>query len=148
MPSTYLSLHYHIVFSTKSRKRLIVPDWRQRLHEFLGGTVRGLGGVPEQIGGTDDHAHLLLGLKATHCLADFMREVKKSSSGWVHNEMKEDEFAWQEGYSGFTVSPTARHAVRRYILNQEAHHHKKTFREELIELLELSGVQYDPKYLD
>ena len=65
MPSTYLSLHYHLVFSTKNREALIAPEWRARLHEYLGGTVRGLGGFPEGIGGVADHVHLLVGLKAT-----------------------------------------------------------------------------------
>src|SRR5687767_13287442 len=67
MGSTYLSLHYHIVFSTKERRPLIGADWRPRLHEYVGGTVRGLGGVAETIGGVENHVHLLVGLKATHC---------------------------------------------------------------------------------
>jgi REP element-mobilizing transposase RayT len=111
MSSTYLSLHYHIVFSTKNRERSILSDWRERLHEFVGGTVRGLGGIPEQIGGIDDHVRLLLRLKATHCLSDSMRELKKSSSRWVHETVRQSSFSWQEGYAGFTVSPTARTGV-------------------------------------
>ena len=78
MPSTFISLHYHIVYSTKNRKPLIHADWRERLHEYLGGTVNGLGGFSQGVGGTEDHVHLLVGLKSTHCLADFMRELKKS----------------------------------------------------------------------
>jgi Transposase IS200 like len=80
MSSTYLSLHYHLVFSTKNREPFIAPDWRARPHEYLGGTVAGLGGFPQGTGGVDDHVHLLVGLKATHALADFMRELKKASS--------------------------------------------------------------------
>ena len=80
MGSTYLSLHYHIVFSTKERRPFIKDPWRSKMHEYLGGTVRGLGGIPECIGGVADHVHLLVGLKATHCLADFLRELKKASS--------------------------------------------------------------------
>ena len=88
MSSTYLSLHYHLVFSTKDRAPLIEPSWRNRLHEYLGGTVEGLKGFPQGVGGITDHVHLLVGLKATHCLADFMRELKKASSSWVHDEIK------------------------------------------------------------
>ncbi len=80
MPSTYLSLHYHIVFSTKGREPAIVPSWRSRLHEYLGGTVNGLDGWTQGVGGTADHVHRLVGLKSTHRLADFMRELKKASS--------------------------------------------------------------------
>ncbi len=148
MSSTYLSLHYHVVFSTKNRVPCIATEWREPLHKYLGGTVRGLDGFPQQVGGVSDHVHLLFGLKSTHCLADFMRELKKSSSVWVHDELRVPSFAWQEGYAGFTVSPPARDAVRKYILNQEEHHGRESFREELEELLRSAGVEYDSKYLD
>jgi putative transposase len=148
MASTYLSLHYHLVFGTKRREPLIAPEWRSRLHDYLGGTVRGLDGVPESVGGMADHVHLLIGLKATRCLADVLREVKKASSVWVHEELGLRAFAWQEGYGAFTVSATSREAVRHYIANQEAHHRVKSFREELIEMLNKAGVGYDPQYLD
>jgi REP element-mobilizing transposase RayT len=148
MPSTYLSLHYHLVFSTKDRTPLIEPSWWNRLHQYLGGTVEGLKGSPQGVGGIADHVHLWVGLKATHCLADFMRELKKSSSVWVHEQIGARAFAWQEGYAAFTVSASARSAVQSYIANQEEHHRKKTFREELVEMLERAGVEYDHRYLD
>jgi putative transposase len=94
MSSTYLSLHYHLVFGTKNRIPSIDIPWRSRLHEYMGGTVRGLGGFPEGIGGTADHVHLLVALKSSHCLADVMRELKKASSAWVHEEIGQRSFAW------------------------------------------------------
>jgi REP element-mobilizing transposase RayT len=148
MPSTYLSLHYHIIFSTKNREPTIAAAWPARLHEYLGGTVRGLGGIPQGIGGVSDHVHLLVGLKATHCLADFMRELKKATSVWVHDEIGLKHFAWQEGYAAFTVSPTSRSAISEYIATQEQHHAQKPYRDELITMLKKAGVEYDPKYLD
>ncbi|MBA3483952.1 MAG: IS200/IS605 family transposase [Pirellulales bacterium] len=148
MPSTFLSLHYHLVFSTKHREPTIAASWRDRLHEYLGGTIRGLGGFSEGVGGVADHVHLLVGLKATHCLADVMRELKKSSSVWTHEEIGAKDFAWQEGYTAFTVSPTSRAAVKRYIARQEQHHAQLSFRDELIAMLERAGIEYDPKYLD
>lgn len=148
MSSTYLSLHYHLVFGTKHREALMAPEWRTRLHDYLGGTIRGLGGFPEGVGGVADHVHLLVGLKATHGLADVMRELKKASSTWVHDEIGLRAFAWQEGYAAFTVSATSRDAVRHYIANQEEHHRVKSFREELIEMLNKAGIEYDAKYLD
>ena len=105
--STFLSLHYHIVFSTKHRAPIIADAWTARLHEYLGGTVRGLEGVPEAVGGVEDHVHLLVGLRATHTLADFVREVKKAGTAWVRDEIRLPDFAWQEGYAAFTVSPRA-----------------------------------------
>jgi putative transposase len=148
MPSTYLSLHYHLIFSTKDRAPLIEQSWRQRLHEYLGGTVVGLEGFPQGVGGVADHVHLLVGLKATHRLADFLRELKKASSAWAHDEIGVRQFAWQEGYAAFSVSATARKVVQSYIANQDRHHHRKTFREELVEMLERAGIDYDSRYLD
>jgi len=144
--STFLSLHYHLVFSTKNRRPLIRTAWRSRLHEYLGGTARGLGGIPEAIGGVEDHVHLLVGLRATHTLSDFVRELKKASSVWSA-EQSGDPFAWQEGYAAFTVSWTHRDAVKEYIAKQEEHHQKCDFIEELRRMLERNGVAYDPKFL-
>ena len=107
-----------------------------------------MGGIPEQVGGVSDHVHLLIGLKASHCLADVVRELKKASSAWVHEELGQRAFAWQQGYAAFTVSATARSAVTSYIANQEEHHRVRSFREELCELLEKAGIAYDLRYLD
>ncbi len=148
MPSTYTSLHYHLIFSTKDRAPLLAQEWRERLFEYLGGTVRGLGGTPSGIGGVTDHVHLLVSLKPTHCLSDFMRELKKASSVWIAEQMGLRGFRWQEGYGAFTVSASAREAVRLYIGGQEEHHRAKSFREELIEFLTKSEVEFEEKYLD
>ncbi len=147
MPSTHLSLHYHLIFSTKERRQLIADDWRGRLHAYLGGAVRGCGGIAESVGGIADHVHLLVGLRATHRLADVLREVKASSSEWIHQEIGLRAFAWQEGYGAFTVSASQLAAVRRYIARQEEHHRRRTFREEYVEFLRQSGVEFDEKYL-
>jgi putative transposase len=146
MGSTYYSLHYHWVCATKERRPFIQPVWRPQLHEYLGGTIRGLEGVPLKVGGVEDHVHALIGLKTTHCLADFVRELKKASSVWaVQNH--ERNFEWQEGYSIFTVSVSMMETVSAYIGRQEEHHRKLTFGEELKQFLEKHGVKYDPKYL-
>lgn len=146
MSSTYLSLHYHIVFSTKDRRPLIQPKWRSHLHEYVGGTIRGLGGIPQCIGGVEDHVHLLIGLEATHTVADFLRELKKATSLWAAKESG-GRFAWQEGYAAFTVSWTHRDALKKYISSQEEHHKELDFVQELRRLLKRNGVEYDPKYL-
>jgi putative transposase len=81
MSSTHLSLHYHIVFGTKNHEAMIQPAWRGDLHAYLGGIIRTADGIAESIGGVSDHVHLLIGLRATHRLADVMRELKAVSSG-------------------------------------------------------------------
>jgi putative transposase len=148
MGSTYLSLYYHLVFSTKNRAPIIDPTWSERLHKYLAGTITGLNGFTEAIGGVNDHVHLLVRLKATHCLADVLRELKKSSSTWVHEQIGLSSFAWQDGYAAFTVGATSILAVETYIANQCEHHRVKSFREELIEMLERAGIDYDPQYLE
>ncbi len=146
MSSTYLSLHYHLVFSTKDRRPLIDANWRDDLQAYLGGTVRGLNGVAESAGGTDDHVHLLVGLNSMHTLADFVRELKKASSVWA-SEKSGQRFAWQEGYAAFTVSWTHLEKLKTYIATQEEHHRERDFVTELKHLFARNGVEYDPKYL-
>ena len=148
MPSTFTRLHYHLVFSTYQRIPFIQDAWIARLHEFLGGTVKGLGGMPQGGGGVADHVHLLVALKATHCLSDFMRELKKASSQWVHSEIGDRAFSWQDGYAAFTVSSTARGAVKMYIANQADHHRVKPFRSELIEMLVRAEIAFEERFLD
>ena len=148
MASTYLSLHYHLVFSTRERMPMIDDALRSRLHEYLAGAVLGLKGHCRAVGGTTDHVHLLVGLGATHTLADFMRELKKASSKWVRETVPQPSFAWQEGYAAFTVSASGAEEVRTYIAHQKEHHRKRSFREELKSMLDKSGIAYDERYLD
>ena len=147
MPSTHLSLHYHIVFSKKERRPLIDGAWRGRLHEYLGGLIRAADGIPEIIGGTADHVHILAGLKATHTLSSFVQDIKQTSSRWIHETIGEKDFAWQQGYGAFTVSVSNVDAVKAYIADQEEHHRTKTFQEEYVTFLQKHRVDYDEKYL-
>ena len=147
MPSTHLSLHYHLVFSTKDREPWLAPTPRVRVHEYIGGIIRGMKGVSHAVGGTGDHIHVFAGLRATHCLADVMRELKSESSAWIHKELGFAGFAWQEGYGGFTVGASGIEKVRTYVLNQEEHHRKITFQEEYVAMLQRGFVKYDERYL-
>jgi len=146
MSSTHLGFHYHFIFGTKNHEPFIAEAWRPRLHAYIGGIFTSLDGVAEIVGGVDDHVHILAGLR-THSIPDVMREVKSVSSRWVHEEIGLRAFAWQEGYGGFTVSPSQREMVRRYIEGQEGHHRTRTFQEEYLDFLKKSGVDFDPRYL-
>jgi len=147
MPQTHLSLHYHIVFHTQDNRPTIADEWRERLHAFMGGCVKTAEGVPVAIGGTADHEHLLVGLKATHRLSDFVKDVKVASSRWVHTEIGARLFGWQKGYGAFTVSPGNLERVRAYVLNQEEHHRRRTFKEEYLDLLKAAGVEHDERFM-
>lgn len=147
MPQTHLSLHYHVVFHTKENRASIADEWRSRLHTFIGGCVKTAGGVPVAVGGTADHAHIVMGLLATHRLADVVREVKVASSKWVHTEAGARLFAWQKGYGAFTISPGLLDKARQYVLNQEEHHRKRTYKEEYLDMLRAAGVEYDERLM-
>src|SRR5262249_17795896 len=146
MPSTHTSLHFHIVFSTKDRFPFIKPEWEERLHEYLGGSIKTADGIPLAINGTEDHIHLLVGLRATHCLSDFVQDIKQTSSRWVHETIGIKNFAWQPGYGAYTVSASSVDALTKYIANQKEHHRSKSFQEEYVEFLKKSGVKYDERY--
>ncbi len=146
MPSTYYSLTAHIVYSTKNRDRFLNADIIQETHRYLGGTIKGLGAEPLIVGGVEDHVHLLVGFKTPHCLADIVREVKKSSNNWLRHEIP--GFSWQEGGGVFSVSPERIPQVRKYIENQVEHHKTKTFREEYIELLRFAKIEFDESQFD
>ncbi len=147
MTSTHISLNYHLVFSTKGRRPTIRAAWEERLHSYLGGILRGLGAVAVGIGGTNDHVHILAGLRATHRLADVLRDLKADSSKWLHAVAGTKSFQWQDGYGAFTVSSSVIEAIKEYIRGQKEHHRKRTFQEEYLQLLQENGIDFDEKYL-
>jgi putative transposase len=148
MPSTYTNLLYHIVFSTKNRIPLIADDLREELYKYIGGIIRAEGGAQIEIGGTKDHVHILAKFKPAISISEMLNKIKANSSKWANDhKMEYHKFGWQEGYAAFSVSKSQAPAIAQYIRNQEEHHRKQTFQEELVALLERHGIKYDPKYL-
>jgi REP element-mobilizing transposase RayT len=146
MPSSHLASYFHVFFSTKDRRPLISQQWEQRLHSYLGGIVKGLDAVPLQIGGIEDHVHLLTSLKSKHRLDYFLRDLKADSSEWIHREI-DKYFEWQKGYGAFSVSPSAIGDVKRYIQNQRQHHSAVDFKAEYLGLLDKANIEFEEKYL-
>ena len=147
MAQTHLSLHVHLIFHTLDNRKSIKEEWRKDLHAFLGGCLKTANCVPEAVGGTNDHIHILAGFRATHCIADVVKDIKVASSKWVHNEIGHRMFAWQGGYGAITVSPSQIPRVKNYIANQMEHHNVKSAKDEYVEMLDAAGVEYDEKYL-
>jgi putative transposase len=147
MPSTHTSLYYHIVFSTKYRVANIAESWQERLHSYLGGIVRGMGGTAVEIGGTSDHVHLAVRLKAIHRLADVIRDLKTNSSKWAHDIIGASHFGWQDGYGAFSVGKSQLAGLIHYIRGQRNHHQRKTFKEEYLDLLNENGVEFDERFI-
>jgi putative transposase len=148
MSGTYTQLLLHVVFSTKRRDPWITPDLRERLYPFIGGIVREQKGVLYDIGGVEDHVHLYVRWRADAAVSDLLMNVKSRSSKWVHEEFEGlQRFAWQEGYSAFSVSKSREGAVKRYIAGQEEHHKKEDFKSELLRMLVAHEVEFDERYV-
>jgi REP element-mobilizing transposase RayT len=138
----------HVVFSTKGRQAWISADIAERLYSYIGGIVRAEKGVLYDAGGIEDHVHLYLRWRTDGCISDLMRAVKARSTLWIHDTFpKLSEFAWQEGYSVFSVSKSQESAVKKYIANQAEHHKKEDFKSELLKLLRMHGVEFDERYV-
>ena len=148
MAHTFTLLYYHIVFSTKHREMLIDSELESRLHGYMGGIVKGMKGQAIKIGGIEDHVHLLVQLPATLALADFVRDLKANSSNWVHENFSERQnFAWQTGYGGFTVSKSKVPELEIYIANQREHHLQVSFADEYVGLLRKHEIEFDERFV-
>jgi len=148
MSGTYTNLLYHVVFSTKLRIPLITRTLRDELHRYIGGIIRGEGGVLLEVGGMPDHVHLLTKLAPTVSLPDVLRKVKANSSKWANAKSPTGrKFGWQDGYAAFSASESQVARVTQYIRDQERHHRGVEFKEELIKLLRRHRVEYDERYL-
>jgi REP-associated tyrosine transposase len=148
MPGTYSQLLLHIVFSTKGRAPWITAEVAERLYPYIGGIVRAEKGVLYDIGGIEDHVHLYLRWRPDGSVSDLMRTVKARSSKWVHDTFPAlREFAWQEGYSVFSVSKSQEGALKKYIVEQAEHHKQYDFKTELLRFLRAHGIEFDEKYV-
>ena len=144
---SFTRLTYHIVFATKYRKPSIKENLQERLYEYTGGILRAKKGHLIEIGGVEDHVHILAGLSPSLAVSDVVRDVKANSSKWMREEGHVDSFEWQKGYGAFTVSYDRVEAIRKYIQNQKEHHKTKTFQEEYIDFLRRHGIEFRLEYL-
>ena len=147
MPRTYTNLLYHIVFGTKERFPFIQPQYKDRLYEYIGGTIRGLNCTSLEIGGIEDHVHVLTKLRPTLNVSEFLEKLKPSITNWAR-PIIHPKFEWQDGYGAFSVSESQVPVVRRYIQNQEAHHKSgRSFDDEFKMMLHKAGIEFDERYL-
>lgn len=146
MPQSLSIVYIHTIFSTKDRAPLLKDKkLRLELHSFLGGVSKSLDCPPIIVGGVEDHVHILCRFGRTITQADWIKELKRVSNSWVGQRVH--NFGWQSGYAGFSVSQSNVEQVTKYISKQEEHHHKRTFQEELRELLSKHEQTWDEKYL-
>jgi REP element-mobilizing transposase RayT len=127
---------FHMVFATKGRRPMIPPAWKSEIRRYMAGILRNHRSRLITAGGMPDHLHVLASLHAQLCVSEAVRVLKANTSRWLSRQKGVHRFAWQEGYAGFSVSRSQVERVRTYINHQEQHHRRRSFEEEIRQLLE------------
>lgn len=154
-PGTFTQMYVQLVFAVKNRDAVLHKGIRNRVFEYMSGIISEMKHKSIIVNGVSNHVHILLGLNPSKSISDTVHDIKRSTSLFINNEkLCPGKFAWQEaclpvrqGYGGFTYSRSQLDNVYNYILNQEKHHNKKTFKEEYIQFLENFKVEFDEKFL-
>lgn len=148
MPGTFSQIYIQVVFAVKGRENLIGKAWKDDLHKYIAGIIKGKNQKSIIVNGMPDHIHVFIGLKPSMLISDLVRDIKNNSSKWINdNKLIQGKFQWQEGYGAFSYSHSHIENVYNYILNQEEHHKVKSFREEYIDFLKKFEIEHDEKYL-
>ena len=146
---SYVSCLMHVVFSTKDRRRVVTPAMQSKLWPYLGGIARNNKMKALQVGGFEDHVHILLSLPATLDVAKAVQLLKGNSSKWIHETFADEHgFEWQKGYGAFSIGISGVAETIAYIENQAEHHRRVTFEEELAAILRKHGLEFQPGRLD
>ncbi|MDP2302846.1 MAG: IS200/IS605 family transposase [Ignavibacteria bacterium] len=148
MPNTYSQIYIQIVFTVNGKQNLIPNDHREELHKYITGIVQNRGQKMLAIYCMPDHTHIFIGLQPSIAVSDLVRDIKAGSSKFINdNKWMKGKFNWQEGFGSFSYSRSHIDNVVNYILNQQEHHKKKSFKEEYLEFLKKYAIDYDEKYL-
>jgi len=148
MSGTFSQIYIQVVFAVKGRENLIADKWKADLYKYISGIIKNKEQKPIIINGMPDHIHAFIGLRPAMAIADIVRDIKNNSSNYINDhKFVKGKFGWQEGYGAFSYSHSQIDNVYNYILNQEKHHKKTTFREEYTELLQKFQIAYNDKYL-
>ena len=148
MAQSLVKIYLHIIFSTKNRENTLPTSLLGEIHSYMAGAIKNCGCMPILVGGTSNHVHILCELTNNMSVSELIRQIKTSSSKWIKGKSEQrGDFAWQGGYAVFSVSQSNVDAVTSYIANQEQHHHKRTFEEELLGFLSKYKIEYDERHI-
>ncbi|MFH2143752.1 MAG: IS200/IS605 family transposase [Bacteroidota bacterium] len=148
MANTYTQCLVHLVFAVKNRNALIMKEWKDDLEKYITTIIQSYNHKLLAIGAVLDHVHIFIGYNLNYLIPDLVEEIKTSSNAWIKaNRLSKFKFDWQKGYGAFTHSCSNYKTVINYVLNQEKHHHKKTFREEYHEMLAENEILFKHEYL-
>ena len=148
MAGTFHQIHLQIIFAVKGRANLLQKQWRQEVFKYMAGIIKKKDQKPIIINGVSDHVHLFVGLKPVMSVSDLVRDVKNNSSNFINDHgWLPDKFSWQEGFGVFSYGHSQIDRIYNYVLNQEQHHRKTTFKEEYEAYLEKFEIEHEDRYL-
>lgn len=148
MAGTFSQVYIQVVFAVKGRENLLHKTWRDDVFKYMSGIIKGKNQKPIIINGVADHVHLFIGIKPSIAISDLVRDIKNNSTNFINNQKYiQGKFSWQEGFGAFSYSHSQIDNVYQYILNQEEHHKKQTFKQEYLAFMEKFGIEYNEKYL-
>ena len=148
MAGTYSQIYIQYVFAVKCRQNLLHKTWRDDVFKYISGIITAKGQKAIIVNGVEDHVHVFVGLKPSMNISDLVRDIKNNSSKFINEQgWLKEKFSWQEGYGAFSYSHSHIENVYNYVLNQEEHHRKQTFKEEYLDFLKKFEVDYNEKYL-
>ncbi len=148
MANTFSQIYLQFVFAVKGRQSLIPRDHKEELHKYITGLVQNRKAKMLAVHCMSDHAHIFVGFKPTVLISDFVKEIKVESNEFINSKKWiPGRFSWQEGYGVFSYSQSHIDRVVKYVLNQEKHHQRSSFRQEYLALLERFEISFEEKYL-
>ena len=148
MSQSLSKMYVHAIFHVKNNDILIKPEDDEELYAYIGGVIKLSKSIPVIINGIENHVHVMCIMAKTICLVDLMEDIMRHSSRWIKTKgIHYQNFAWQGGYAGYSVSPSKVEAVRKYIENQKTHHLSQSFKDEYIQFLKEHDVDYNEDFL-
>jgi putative transposase len=148
MANTYSQMYVQIIFAVKGRQNLIPPEDRDELEKYICGIISKKKSKPLAIYCNPDHIHVLIGLNPAMAVSDLVRDIKANSSKFINEKnWISRKFCWQNGFGVFTYSRSQINAVAKYIMNQQHHHNKNSFKKEYTGILKNRNIEYDNRYL-
>lgn len=148
MANTYTQCYFHLVFAVKNRDALIKKEWKNDLEKYITAIVQNHKHKMLAIGTMPDHIHIFIGYNVNHLIPDLVEEIKTSSNAWIKsNRLSKFKFDWQKGYGAFTHARSQLDTVVKYVLTQEEHHKKSSFREEYLEMLRKNEIDFKDEYV-
>ncbi len=148
MANSYKQAYFHIVFSPKNRQALIQKSWKEKLEKYICGIITNNQHKPIAVYAMPDHIHIFIGYNLNQTIPQLVENIKTSSNKWINeSRLSKFYFEWQNGYGAFTHSHGNMNIVAQYVMNQEEHHKKISFREEYLSLLNENDIEYKDQYL-